>query len=148
MSKKKGLFGGMFRKKQKDGCCDMEIIEERDSCCNPEVVKEPECDCGGVCNPGTASESTEASAPSATDGKVVIKVVGTGCTKCNTLTENATQAANELGIDFELIKISDMMEIAATGVMQTPGLIINDKIVSTGKVPKIEEIKTLLLKIE
>lgn len=127
MSEKKGLFGGMFRKKQKDGCCDMEIIEETDSCCNFEVV---------------------ASASSTSDGKVVIKVVGTGCAKCNTLTENATQAANKLGIDFELIKISDMMEIAATGVMQTPGLIINDKIVSTGKVPSIEEIKMLISKIE
>lgn len=146
MSGKKGLFGGIFGKKQKNGCCDMEIIEEKDSCCNVEIVKEPECDCGGDCNPGTASEGMVTTTPSATDGKAVIKVVGTGCAKCNKLTENATQAANELGVDIELTKISEMMEIAATGIMQTPGLIINDKIVSTGKVPSVEEIKTLLSK--
>lgn len=146
MSEKEGLFGRMFGKKRKSSCCDMDIIEEKDPCYNIESGKEPECDCGGACNPDVAPEGPVAPAPSTVDGKTVIKVVGTGCAKCNKLTENTTQAGFELGIDVELIKITDMMEIAATGVMQTPGLIVNDKIVVTGKVPNVEEIKALLLK--
>ncbi len=82
---------------------------------------------------------------SATDGATVITVVGPGCSNCDKLTKNATQAANELSIEYELKKISDVMEIAATGVLMTPGLIINDKIVSTGKVPSVEAIKTFLV---
>lgn len=147
MSEIKGLFGRMFGKRRKSSCCDMDIIEEKDPYCSIGSVKETECDCGGACNPNVASEGPVAPASSTVDdGKTVIKVVGTGCAKCNKLTENTTQAGFELGIDVELIKITDMMEIAATGVMQTPGLIVDDKIVVTGRVPSIEELKALLLK--
>ncbi|NLK00713.1 MAG: thioredoxin family protein [Clostridia bacterium] len=77
---------------------------------------------------------------------MIIKVVGTGCSKCNRLYENVEQAVQGLGIECEILKVTEMMEIAATGIMQTPGLIINNKIVSSGKVPGVDELMEIIRK--
>ncbi len=78
------------------------------------------------------------------DKKLIIKVLGTGCAKCNRLVENVKRTVDSLNIDYKIIKVTDIMEIAATGVMKTPGLIVNGKIVSSGKVPSIDELKEIL----
>ncbi len=73
-----------------------------------------------------------------------VKVLGPGCPKCELLYENVVKALDELGIPADLVKIKDFMQIAAHGVLTTPGLVIDGKLVSQGKVLSVEEIKELL----
>lgn len=75
---------------------------------------------------------------------MLIKILGTGCKKCITLSENAQQAVNNLGLDAQITKITDVVEIASLGVMSTPALAIDDKVVSMGKVLTPAEIEALL----
>ena len=72
-----------------------------------------------------------------------IQILGTGCPKCKTLAENAEQAANAAGIEYELEKVQDINEIVSFGVMSTPALVIDGQIKATGKVPSVEEIKSM-----
>ena len=73
-----------------------------------------------------------------------IQILGTGCPKCAKLEENARAAAEHLGVDFELEKISDITEIMGFGVMVTPALAVDGDVKSTGKVLSVEEITSLL----
>jgi small redox-active disulfide protein 2 len=138
MSEKKGIFGGFFNSNKK-GCCDMEIIEETESCCLPSETQAACCCPGGVCPPGA-----EGGKPEIKPERTTIKVLGTGCVKCNTLEENVRAAIIGMEMDYDVIKVTDVMDIAAHGVMVTPALMIGKRIVSTGKVLKPEEIKELL----
>jgi len=73
-----------------------------------------------------------------------IHILGTGCPKCKKLEENALVAARELGLDFELEKVTEINEIMKFGVMMTPGLVIDGEVRSTGKLLSVEEIRNLL----
>ncbi|MFA5625459.1 MAG: thioredoxin family protein [Bradymonadales bacterium] len=73
-----------------------------------------------------------------------IQILGTGCPKCNKLAEVAEAAAKELGLDYELEKISEVKKIMAFGVMMTPALAVDGKVKVAGKVPSLEAIKELL----
>ena len=73
-----------------------------------------------------------------------IQILGTGCTKCRKLAENATEAAEKLGIEYQLEKVTDINEITAFGIMSTPGLAVDGKVVSVGKLLKPEQIAKLL----
>jgi len=73
-----------------------------------------------------------------------IQILGTGCPKCNKLAENAKAAADALGIEYELEKISDINEIMGFGVMVTPALAIDGEVKAVGKVPSVDEIQKLI----
>ena len=73
-----------------------------------------------------------------------LQVLGTGCPKCKKLAELTEAAAQELGIAYELEKVTDINEIMACGVMMTPALAIDGEVKVVGKVPALEEIKELL----
>lgn len=73
-----------------------------------------------------------------------IQILGTGCPKCNKLTETATEAANSLGLDYKIEKITDMMRFADFGVMMTPAMAIDDEVKVSGRVPDVEELKQML----
>ena len=73
-----------------------------------------------------------------------IKVLGPGCPRCEALYDNVVLALDELGIDATVEKVKDLGQIAAHGVMQTPGLVVDGKVVSQGKVLSVEEIKEIL----
>ncbi len=75
-----------------------------------------------------------------------IQILGSGCAKCNQLRENAEAAARELGLDYEIEKITDFREIARMGALVTPALAIDGKLKLVGKVAGPEEIKPLLAK--
>lgn len=75
-----------------------------------------------------------------------IKVLGTGCTNCKTLEKSVINALAELNIDANVEKVEDIQKIMSYGIMRTPGLVINDKVVLSGKLPNINEIKELILK--
>ena len=73
-----------------------------------------------------------------------IQILGPGCWKCHKLAENAEAAARELGIAYQIEKITDINEIMSFGVMRTPALAVDGQVKITGKIPDPEEIKTLL----
>ena len=73
-----------------------------------------------------------------------LQILGTGCAKCNALTEVARKAADELGQPYELEKVTDIMRFADFGVMITPALVVDGVVKSTGKVPSIEEARQLI----
>ena len=73
-----------------------------------------------------------------------IQIIGTGCPKCKKLTESAETAAKELGIDYEIEKITDINKIISFGVMMTPALAIDGVVKAAGKVLTPQEIKALL----
>ena len=73
-----------------------------------------------------------------------IKVLGTGCPKCKTLEKATREAVNELGIDANIEKVEDIMKIMEYGVMHTPALVIDGKVVVSGRVPNEKDLKNLL----
>ena len=73
-----------------------------------------------------------------------IQVLGTGCPKCGKLAENAEAAAKALGIEYELVKVTDIVEIMKFGVMMTPALAVDGVVKVVGKVPDPEAIKAFL----
>jgi small redox-active disulfide protein 2 len=75
---------------------------------------------------------------------VKIQILGTGCAKCMKLAANAEEAARAKGSDFEVEKITDIKKIMEYGIMMTPGLVIDGKVKSVGKVLSVDDIKKLL----
>lgn len=73
-----------------------------------------------------------------------IQILGTGCPKCRTLTENAVAAADKLGIDYNLEKVTEIDRIMGFGVMMTPALVVDGEVKVSGRVPSSEEIETML----
>jgi small redox-active disulfide protein 2 len=73
-----------------------------------------------------------------------LKILGTGCAKCIALEKATIKAVNQLNIDADVSKVEDIIKIMEYGVMTTPALIANNKILVKGRVPSVEEIKSLL----
>src|SRR5574344_1937512 len=104
--------------------------EKKDSCC-----------CGGNCD----AESMAKAESAKTEGASV-KVLGSGCAKCNQL-EAATKAALEqLGMDTTIDHVTDFSQIAAYGVMTTPALVVDGKVISYGRVLQPDEVVKLIQK--
>ena len=70
----------------------------------------------------------------------IIEVLGPGCANCKRLEANAREAATMAGVEAEVIKVTDYAEIAAHGVLSTPGLVIDGKLVSAGRIPSAGDI--------
>jgi small redox-active disulfide protein 2 len=75
-----------------------------------------------------------------------IKILGTGCPKCKTLEQNVRQVVAELSIDATVSKVDDIMKIMEYGIMRTPGLVIDEKVVLSGRLPSSSELKSILTK--
>jgi small redox-active disulfide protein 2 len=73
-----------------------------------------------------------------------IQVLGPGCAKCKVLFEHAEQAAKELGLDYEIEKVTDIDTILAFGVMMTPALVVDGKVRLSGRVPSTAQLKEVL----
>jgi small redox-active disulfide protein 2 len=73
-----------------------------------------------------------------------IEVLGTGCPKCKALTLNVERAVAALGLEAEVVKVTDISEIVAHGVMLTPALVVDGNVKLVGKVATVEELKALL----
>lgn len=70
-----------------------------------------------------------------------IKILGTGCPKCKTLEKLTREAVSDLGIEANITKEEDIIKIMGFGVLHTPGLVINNKVVMSGRLPSLSEIK-------
>jgi small redox-active disulfide protein 2 len=75
-----------------------------------------------------------------------IKILGPGCPKCKTLDKITREVVEKNGIDAKITKVEDIMEIIKYGVMSTPALVVDDKVLVKGRVPSADEIKQLLTK--
>lgn len=73
-----------------------------------------------------------------------IKVLGTGCANCKNLEKATAIAVEELKIEAQIIKEEDIVKIMSYGIMKTPGLVIDGKVVMSGRVPSVNEIKGLI----
>ncbi len=77
---------------------------------------------------------------------MIIKILGTGCPKCKKLEETARQAVSELGVEATFEKVTDLNDIMDYGVMMTPALVIDEKVVASGKVLSVVDIKAKISK--
>jgi small redox-active disulfide protein 2 len=116
-----------FGKKKETSCCANAQPEAKTSCC-----------CGGQCE---ASETSEAS-----NSRFI--VLGACCQKSTETFSNVKQAVKELGFEDEVENIGDALEIAKYGVMQTPALVVDGKVVSYGKMLKVDDVKRIFSKLE
>lgn len=111
---------GLFRKKK----------EKATSCCRR-----------GNCGPEPVAETETAKAVPE------VKVLGSGCTKCSALEDAVRSALTELEMDAAICHVTDFTQITAYGVMTTPALVVDGKVVSYGKVLKKDEAKAILQKV-
>jgi len=73
-----------------------------------------------------------------------LQILGTGCAKCTKLAETTTAIADELGLDYELEKVTDFLRFADFGVMVTPALVRDGEVLAAGKVPSHDELRAML----
>lgn len=73
-----------------------------------------------------------------------VKILGSGCTKCHTLADQTKKAAEELGIEITMEKVTDLAAIMKYGVMSTPALVVDGQVKVSGKVPNLNDIKQML----
>lgn len=106
-----------------------------------EVKEERCCCCDGS---GSLVAQTENCCSEVGNSLVSIKVLGAGCKSCHELYENTKEAAKNAGLSVEVEYITDMEKIMGYGVMSMPGLVVNEKVVSMGKVLKVAEVEKLL----
>ena len=105
-------------------------------CCNApaEPVQEESC-CGGAAKVGDTC---------CPDGKMTVKVLGSGCKSCHALLEASREAVKNMGFSVEVEYVTDMERIMEYGVMSMPALVVNEKVVSMGKVLKTADVEKLL----
>ena len=116
--------------------------EEKSCCCGSEPkVEETACCCGSA----PKAETTCCGAP--VKGICCIKVLGAGCKSCHEQYENAKAAVRSLGLSAPVEYITDMEQVMAYGVMRMPAIVVNEQVVSTGKVLKAADVEKLLHKL-
>ena len=128
-------FGKKKEEKQVPTCCcgsSNAPAEETSGCC-----------CGSASN----TEASASCCGQPVDGICCIKVLGAGCKSCHEQYENAKAAVKALGLDLEVEYITDMEKVMAYGVMSMPAIVVNDKVVSMGKVLKAADVEKLLHKL-
>ena len=109
-----------------------------------EEKKAPVCCCGTKTK---AEENAGCCCGDTVEGVCCIKVLGAGCKSCHEQYENAAAAVKALGLPVEVEYITDMAKVMAYGVMRMPAIVVNEKVVSMGKVLKADDVEKLLHKL-
>lgn len=104
----------------------------------------PTCACSCGCATGEATEVVNTCCGEAVNGICCIKVLGSGCKSCHALYEVTKDAVKKLDLPLEVEYITDMEQIMEYGVMRMPALVVNEKVVSMGKVLKAADVEKLL----
>lgn len=112
-------------------------------------INAPVCACSSNCSVSETvePENLNKCCREAQDGICCIKVLGSGCASCHALYENTQSAVKVMGISVEVEYITDLKKVMEYGVMIVPALVVNDKVVSMGKVLKVRDIQKLLKKL-
>lgn len=105
-----------------------------------EVNSVPVCACNENSSHGICCDETAT-------GICCIKVLGSGCKSCQQLYENTQEAVKSMGLDLKVEYVTDMEKIVGYGVMSTPALVVNEKVISMGKILKAEEVQKLFHKL-
>ena len=124
------LFNFGKKKEEKSCCCggtEPQAEETAGCCCGSAPKAESTCCCG-----------------KAVEGICCVKVLGAGCKTCHEQYENAKAAVAALGLNIEVEYITDMEKVMEYGVMSMPAIVVNDKVVSMGKLLKAAEVEKLL----
>lgn len=100
------------------------------------------CCCGGKCDAETMAKAEKVKSEGAG-----VKVLGSGCAKCNQLEAATKEALQQLGMDTTIDHVTDFSQIASYGVMTTPALVIDGKVVAYGKALKTEEVVKIIQKV-
>ena len=122
-------FGKKKEEEKKTCCCGSEAKAEQTGCC---------------CGSDAKAQSTCCGAP--VEGICCVKVLGAGCKTCHEQYENAKAAVRALGLNVEVEYITDMEKVMEYGVMSMPAIVVNDEVVSMGKLLKAAEVEKLLQK--
>ena len=125
-------FGKKKEEKGASCCCKNEIQASNSACCcaSSKDEEKPSCACGEKEN-----------------SALCIKVLGAGCKSCHDQYEFAKEAVNAMGLSADVQYITDMEKVMAYGVMSMPALVVNEQVVSMGKVLKAADVKKLLEKL-
>ena len=125
-----------------------EEVKETVCCCGsapaPEVNAEPVCACSGNAPEFTAGEGCCCDGGKC--GIKSIKILGAGCKSCHEQYENCLAAVKELGMNLKVEYVTDMEKVMGYGIMSMPGIVVNEKVVSMGKVLKTADVIKLLKK--
>ena len=126
-------FGKKKEEKKTPTCCGSEPkVEESTGCC---------------CGSAPKAEETTSCCGAPVEGICCIKVLGAGCKSCHEQYENAKAAVKTMGLDIEVEYITDMEKVMGYGVMSMPAIVVNEKVVSMGKVLKAADVEKLLRKL-
>lgn len=112
-----------------------------------EETKAPACACNCGCPTSEATEVVNTCCGEAVNGICCIKVLGSGCKSCHALLEASKEAVKNMGMTIEVEYVTDMEKIMEYGVMSMPALVVNENVVSMGKVLKATEVEKLLHKL-
>ena len=129
-------FGKKKEEKKVSACCCSgaeATVEEKSGCC-----------CGSA---PKADNSTSCCCGSSAKGISSIKILGAGCKSCHEQYENAKAAVKAMGLSVEVEYITDMEKVMAYGVMSMPAIVVNEQVVSMGKVLKAADVEKLLHKL-
>ena len=128
-------------KKKEACCCDCteQKTEQTSCCCSSE--KEDSCCCE---NSEHETKTDSCCCGEEVEGICCVRVLGAGCKSCHELYENAKKAVKNLGLSIDVDYITDMEKVIEFGAMSMPALVINDKVVSMGKVLKAEAVEKLI----
>ena len=129
-------FGKKKEEKKVSACCcggAEATVEEKSGCC-----------CGSA---PKADNSTSCCCGSSAKGISSIKILGAGCKSCHEQYENAKAAVKAMGLSVEVEYITDMEKVMAYGVMSMPAIVVNEQVVSMGKVLKAADVEKLLRKL-
>lgn len=145
-----GLFGfGKKKEEETKGgcCCGSTTVNEQanECCCGSAPAEEPACGC----NASVSEEKTTATEGCCTCGgnECNIKVLGAGCKSCHEQHENVKKAVANMGLEAEVEYITDMEKVMSYGVMSMPAIVVNEQVVSMGKVLKAAQVEELLKKL-
>lgn len=111
-----------------------------------EEKKASACACSSGCPASETTEITNDCCPEAKDDICCIKILGSGCASCHALYKNAREAVKKMGLSVEVEYITDLQKVMEYGVMSMPALVVNEKVVSMGKVLKSNDVEKLLHK--
>ena len=145
-----GLFGfGKKKEEVKGECCYSSApVEEsaNECCCGSAPIEEPECGCNGSVSEDKTYIAEDGCCACGGNG-CHIKVLGAGCKSCHEQHENVKKAVENMSLDAEVEYITDMEKVMSYGVMSMPAIVVNEQIVSMGKVLKAAQVEELLKKL-
>lgn len=139
-------FGKKMEEETKGGCCCGSTTVNEQSCCGSSPDEESTCGCNGAVSEEKTFVGTEDCCTCGGNG-CHIKVLGAGCKSCHEQHENVKKAVANMNLDAEVEYITDLEKVMSYGVMSMPAIVVNEQVVSMGKVLKAAQVEELLKKL-